>query len=82
MIHLHYLGNISSGIYRFATPDIAHVEVSNIPFTHMWFKEVLNSAKLEKIRCIVRGSLGKFHKMWNPFYRYIRELDMPHVSVQ
>ncbi|KAF3839319.1 hypothetical protein F7725_018036 [Dissostichus mawsoni] len=31
-------------------------------------KEVLNSAKLEKIRCIVRGSLGKFHKMWNPFY--------------
>ncbi|KAF3833342.1 hypothetical protein F7725_027007 [Dissostichus mawsoni] len=26
--------------------------------------------------CIVRGSLGKFHKMWEPFYRYIRELDM------
>jgi len=29
-----------------------------------------------------RGSLGKFHKMWDPFYRYIRELDMPDISVQ
>ncbi|KAF3854366.1 hypothetical protein F7725_022421 [Dissostichus mawsoni] len=52
------------------------------PSHTLWLKEVLNSAKLEKIRCILRGSLGKYHKMWNPFYRYIRELDMPDVSVQ
>ncbi|KAF3856781.1 hypothetical protein F7725_017504 [Dissostichus mawsoni] len=51
------------------------------PSHTLWLKEVLNSAKLEKIRYILRGSLGKFHKMWNPFYRYIRELDMPDVSV-
>lgn len=50
---------------------------SPIPPSHtLWIREVLHSITLEKIRCVLRGSLRKFFRMWDPFFEYIRELDL------
>ena len=49
---------------------------SPTPPSHaLWIKEVLNFVKLEKIRCVLRGSLRKFHKTWDPFFAFVHELN-------
>ena len=37
-----------------------------------WLKNVLGYVKLERIRCLLRGSLRRFNKMWDPFFIYTR----------
>ena len=52
---------------------------STPPSDTLWIKEILNLVKLEKIRCVLRELLGKFHKMWDPFFVYVRKLDFPFI---
>lgn len=46
--------------------DIAEVEIKMSPLPHTGIRDVLNFAKPERIRCIVKGSLGKFGRMTDP----------------
>ncbi len=45
------------------------------PSHTVWIKEIFNCVNLEKIRCIKNGSLRKFSKMWDLFFKYVQELD-------
>ena len=53
---------------------------SPTPPSHtLWIREVLTYVRLEKIRCVLKGSLRKFYKTWDPFFVYVRELDFPAI---
>lgn len=55
---------------------------SPTPPSHtLWIKEILNFVKLEKIRCVLRGSLRKFHKTWDPFFTFVHDLNFPVIPV-
>lgn len=49
------------------------------PSHTLWIKEILNHVKLERIRCVLSGSLRKFHKIWDPFFVYVGKLDFPSI---
>ena len=54
---------------------------SPTPPTHTsWIKDILNYVKLERIRCLLNGSLKKFYKMWDPFFSHYTELSLPNIS--
>lgn len=47
------------------------------PSQSLWMKDILNHfAQLEKLRCVLRSSLRKFPKVWDPFYDYVRRLNI------
>lgn len=51
---------------------------SRTPPSHIhWIRDVLNFAKLEKIRHLLRGSQAKFSKTWDPFFEYVGKLTFP-----
>lgn len=44
-----------------------------------WIRDVLFHLRLEKIRCVMRGSERKFHQVWRPFLTFFNQ---PSTKVQ
>lgn len=49
------------------------------PTVSHWIKDVLFNLKLEKIRCVMRGSEKKFYETWKVFFTFF---DQPSTQVQ
>lgn len=43
------------------------------PSHSVWLRDILYFIKMEKIRCVIRGSASRFDKTWGPFLNYIEE---------
>ena len=50
------------------------------PSHTLWINNVVNYVKLERIRWLLGGSLKKFSKIWDPFFKYLHELNLPDIS--
>ena len=49
---------------------------STLPSHSMWIKDILYFIKMEKIRCIAKGSTARFYKTWGPFFDHVSDLHL------
>ena len=44
---------------------------SSPPSHSLWLKDILYFIKMERVRCVIRGSTSRFIKTWGPFLEYV-----------
>ena len=51
---------------------------SSTPPSHtQWMRDIFNNLQLERIRYIMKGSISKFHVVWDPLFAYAEGLTFP-----